>query len=79
MKTGVPGVWEEVAKRIQEQTVEEEKVVKGLGVKRPAVQLGARKLIRPAVKVGDKVKRQTTRKMDKWKVWQRVDHMVVQK
>ncbi|OWY45814.1 hypothetical protein AA0117_g10178 [Alternaria alternata] len=61
MKTGVPGVWEEVAKRIQEQTVEEEKVVKGLGVKRPAVQLGARKLIRPAVKVGDKVKRQTTR------------------
>jgi hypothetical protein len=69
MKTGVPGVWEEVARRIQEQTAEEEKKVederagKASVVKRPVV--GTRKLLRPVVKVDERMKRQTTRQLKK--------------
>jgi hypothetical protein len=67
MKTGVPGVWEEVARRIREQTVEEEKrreaeraaSERGVVVRRPVI--GARKLLRPVVKVDERIKRQTTR------------------
>ncbi|CAG5179454.1 uncharacterized protein ALTATR162_LOCUS9279 [Alternaria atra] len=69
MKTGVPGVWEEVARRIQEQTAEEEKKVederagRASVVKRPVV--GTRKLLRPVVKVDERMKRQTTRQLKK--------------
>ncbi|KAG9189853.1 hypothetical protein G6011_06721 [Alternaria panax] len=65
MKTGVPGVWEEVARRIQEQTALEERVAKGGVVKRPGVQLGPRKLVRPVIRVDDKIKRQTQRQIKK--------------
>ncbi|KAI4606582.1 hypothetical protein J4E80_010118 [Alternaria sp. BMP 0032] len=72
MKTGVPGVWEEVAMRIQEQTVEEaerEKIERESGKRR----VGARKEVpkKPVVTTvarrggGEaKVARQTTRRKD---------------
>jgi hypothetical protein len=70
MKTGVPGVWEEAARRIQEQTAEEEKkkvederAGRASVVKRPVV--GTRKLLRPVVKVDERMKRQTTRQLKK--------------
>ncbi|KAF1830946.1 hypothetical protein BDW02DRAFT_76004 [Decorospora gaudefroyi] len=55
MKTGVPGVWEEVANRIKEQTVEEERAGKGKGEKK---MVQAYRPVRPAVAT---VKRVTTR------------------
>ncbi|KAI4941967.1 hypothetical protein J4E91_010517 [Alternaria rosae] len=69
MKTGVPGVWEEVAMRIQEQTVEEAEREQEIG--NEAAKRGARAkkeapkrpMIRPvARREGEqRVKRQTTR------------------
>jgi hypothetical protein len=59
MKTGVPGVWEEVAKRIQEQTADESRgpELKGKsGLRRPMV----RKPIVPVVPK-ERIKRQTSR------------------
>ncbi|KAF1841537.1 uncharacterized protein K460DRAFT_292978 [Cucurbitaria berberidis CBS 394.84] len=59
MKTGVPGVWEEVAKRIQEQTVSEKEAAEKLkiGARRPVV---VRKITRPEVG-NERIKRQTSR------------------
>jgi hypothetical protein len=78
MKTGVPGVWEEVARRIQEQTADESERMKRESEKatRNAGKVGARvgKLSvgaakpRPLLsyrKVGDNIKRQTTRQSSK--------------
>ncbi|KAH9862989.1 hypothetical protein J1614_010659 [Plenodomus biglobosus] len=64
-KTGVPGVWEEVAARIQEQTLEERAVkqVKAGGKKTSVIWKPAVKLARPAVR--DAVKRQTSRPLPK--------------
>jgi hypothetical protein len=73
MKTGVPGVWEEVARRIQEQTVEERdrfergSVNDARGVGKRGVR--AQKVVSPLLKrrliqrvdSGEMVKRQTTR------------------
>jgi ribosomal protein S10 len=59
MKTGVPGVWEEVAKRIQEQTANESRSmeVQGKsGLRRPMV----RKPL-PLVATQERIKRQTSR------------------
>lgn len=61
MKTGVPGVWEEVAKRIQQQTVDEKAMLeKEKGVaKRPVV---VRVPVKPVKEVErERVKRQTAR------------------
>ncbi|KAF2818781.1 hypothetical protein CC86DRAFT_363878 [Ophiobolus disseminans] len=59
MKTGVPGVWEEVARRIQEQTQTELDVTGQMktGVKKPVI------VRRPAppVIIRERVKRQTSR------------------
>lgn len=58
MKTGVPGVWEEVARRIQEQTAaeqEREKLI-GTGTKRSAVN---RPVAKPISQ--ERIKRQTAR------------------
>ena len=59
MKTGVPGVWEEVAKRIQEQTVVEQESVKQAksSAKR---QVGVRKPGQLTI-TKERVKRQTAR------------------
>ena len=62
MKTGVPGVWEEVANRIRNQTVVEEEVRRaedggsknGVVVKRP---------VKPVVRVVERTKRQTQRQV----------------
>ncbi|EOA85846.1 uncharacterized protein SETTUDRAFT_110758 [Exserohilum turcica Et28A] len=67
MKTGVPGVWEEVAARIRDQTVaetdeaERKNYVGGnAGVaKKPVVV--AKRVVKPVGKVDDSIKRQTTR------------------
>lgn len=61
MKTGVPGVWEEVVGRIQEQTVAEKEEAEKLknGAKRPVVLRRPVRALRPVVK--DTVKRQTSR------------------
>jgi hypothetical protein len=59
MKTGVPGVWEEVAKRIQEQTADESRSpeVQGKsGLRRPLI----RKPLPPVVP-RERIKRQTSR------------------
>ena len=62
MKTGVPGVWEEVVKRIQEQTLAETGAVEGAkrGLRKPTV-LG--KPVTPAVggELRERLKRQTLR------------------
>ncbi|KAH8726906.1 hypothetical protein GQ44DRAFT_142072 [Phaeosphaeriaceae sp. PMI808] len=59
MKTGAPGVWEEVAKRIQEQTATElESTENGNnGTKRSTI---ARKPVRPVIST-ERIKRQTSR------------------
>ena len=64
MRTGVPGVWEEVAQRIKEQTAEleggkdgeKEKIAKVVGVEKG--RLVGKK---PVLKVEERIKRQTTR------------------
>lgn len=61
MKTGVPGVWEEVAKRIQEQTASASRrlEVQGKSVMR-------RSLVRrplPPVAKEERIKRQTSRQL----------------
>ena len=68
MKTGVPGVWEEVAQRIQDQTAahEEEAEKARIGAKRPVV---VRRIARPVKLGGDvdkeRVKRHTSRPVQK--------------
>lgn len=59
MKTGVPGVWEEVAKRIQDQTVAEQDAAERpkTGAKRPVL---ARRLVQPII-TKERVRRQTAR------------------
>lgn len=59
MKTGAPGVWEEVAKRIQEQTNAEIQRAedKHFPAKRPVI---IRKSVQP-VMTKDKIRRQTSR------------------
>lgn len=66
MKTGAPGVWEEVARRIQMQTVEEaerEAVQRGEVVKKVAKVERRPVVRRPVVpsEVRERVKRQTSR------------------
>ena len=62
MKTGVPGVWEEVANRIRDQTVAEEEEAEraklGGGKKRGVV---VRRPVKPVVRVVERTKRQTRR------------------
>jgi hypothetical protein len=61
MKTGVPGVWEEVARRIQDQTLaEKEESEKGrVGVRRPTVLQRPVKLLTEVNQ--QSIKRQTSR------------------
>lgn len=61
MKTGVPGVWEEVAARIQDQTVAEEEYKRReiQGVKPPITAQKPAKLVRPVIR--PVIKRQTSR------------------
>lgn len=61
MKTGVPGVWEEVAARIQQQTIEEQEEVpqKQTGVKQTIIVRRPSKLAKPVLR--EIVKRQTSR------------------
>ncbi|USP82276.1 hypothetical protein yc1106_09550 [Curvularia clavata] len=69
MKTKVPGVWEEVAARIRDQTLaekeEQEKKARNdvLAARKPVVV--AKRVIKPVVKVDEKIKRQTTRNLRK--------------
>lgn len=60
MKTGVPGVWEEVAKRIQEQTIEEQDSAEQgkISGKRPVA------VRRPAISQ-ERIRRQTARALKK--------------
>jgi hypothetical protein len=62
MKTGVPGVWEEVANRIRDQTdaekEEAERAKEGGGKKRGVV---VRRPVKPVVRVVERTKRQTRR------------------
>jgi hypothetical protein len=63
MKTGVPGVWEEVAKRIQEQTNSESRVLAAQarrGTQKPVV----RKPLQ-SVTSQERIKRQTARQLRK--------------
>ncbi|CBX94628.1 hypothetical protein LEMA_P116310.1 [Plenodomus lingam JN3] len=64
-KTGVPGVWEEVAARIHEQTVEENeaKQARTGGKKTALVRKPAVRLVKPVVR--EPVKRQTSRPIPK--------------
>jgi hypothetical protein len=70
MKTKVPGVWEEVAERIRDQTIaekeEQERKSRDEGaavVKRPVVL--AKKPNKPVLKVDERLRRQTTRSLRK--------------
>jgi hypothetical protein len=62
MKTGVPGVWEEVANRIRDQTVAEEEArsAKDGGSKRG---VAIRRPVKPVVRVVERTKRQTQRQV----------------
>ncbi|EDU49814.1 predicted protein [Pyrenophora tritici-repentis Pt-1C-BFP] len=62
VRTGVPGVWEEVAERIREQSAGMEEGGKGAGARGVKSKTGAgvREKM-PALKVGERIKRQTTR------------------
>jgi hypothetical protein len=65
MKTGVPGVWEEVASRIKKQTIaEKEEAEKSkTSAKRPVV---VRRPVKPVIQAAkERTKRQTTRPMPK--------------
>lgn len=70
MKTKVPGVWEEVAERIRDQTVAEREEQErksrdgGVVVVRKPVVLG-KKVSKPVLKVDERIKRQTTRSLRK--------------
>jgi hypothetical protein len=59
MKTGVPGVWEEVARRIKDQTVAERDNADHAksGLKKP---ITVRKAVQPTI-TRERVKRQTAR------------------
>jgi len=60
LKTGVPGVWEEVAARIQQQTLEEQEAQQEqTGLKQPAVVRKPMKLVTPVP--SEIIKRQTSR------------------
>jgi hypothetical protein len=58
LKTGAPGVWEEVAKRIQEQTIAPNAIYEQTkkGTRKPGVPLP----MKPAVPL-ERIKRQTSR------------------
>lgn len=61
MKTGVPGVWEEVAQRIKDQTVaEREMVEQARSEQRPLAVRKPAQLAKPTIS-REKIKRQTTR------------------
>jgi hypothetical protein len=67
MKTGVPGVWEEVASRIRDQTVAEkeeaEEAKQGGGKKRGIVVRRPVRPVRPVVRVAEGARRQTQRQV----------------
>lgn len=70
MKTKVPGVWEEVAERIRDQTVAEREEQErksrdgAVVVARKPVVL-AKRVSTPVLKVNERIKRQTTRGLRK--------------
>lgn len=70
MKTKVPGVWEEVAERIRDQTIvereEQERRSRDGAVavtRKPVVP--AKRVSKPVLKVDERIKRQTTRSLRK--------------